>query len=280
MSEPTLLEVSAATKRFGGLAALDGVDFQVQAGRIYGIIGPNGAGKSTFVNVCTGVYRPTAGTILLQGEDVTGRPPHYRSRRGMARSFQNLMLFAEATVLDNVLAAAEVRHCRGFTATILGTPSARTARAAALAEAEQWLAFMGLEDRRDDLAGGLPAGSQRQLEIARALATDPRILFLDEPAAGLSDDEKSALMDAVRRLAERGIAIVLIEHNMPFVMGLCESIMVLNFGRKIAEGTPAEIISDEQVIEAYLGPGDDDEEDELGPSTAVRGVVPPAEAGD
>lgn len=251
-----MLEVSGITQVFGGVTALDAVSFSMTKGDITGVIGPNGAGKTTLFNIITGIYHQTSGTVLLEGKDVTGLPPEKLARRAMVRTFQNIELFGGMTVLENVMVGMHTRSSSGLLACALKMPWSISEERRIRNDARKWLEFAGIVDLADHPAGSLPFGKGRLLEIARALAIEPRIILMDEPAAGLNSQETLALARLIKQIRDLGITVVLVEHDMELVMDICDRIVVLNLGRKLAEGTPREIQESPEVIAAYLG--DDD----------------------
>jgi len=248
-----ILTVRGLSRRFGGLQAVNNIDLDLPAGRLLALIGPNGAGKSTTVNLLAGVLAPSAGSVMLGAVDLTGRPAHAVARAGLVRTFQNGRLFKRLSVLENVLVGADARYRGGLLSAVLRTPSFRAEQHAMAARALQLLAELGLADDAHREVGVLPYGQQRKIEIARALILEPRVLMLDEPAAGLNSGEVEALIAYVSGLRAKGLSILLIEHNMGLVMRLADRIAVLNFGQLIADGAPAEVRANEAVVEAYLG---------------------------
>ncbi|MCA2960242.1 MAG: ABC transporter ATP-binding protein [Silvanigrellales bacterium] len=248
-----LLQAEKLTVRFGGLVALNGFNLSVPKGGLIGLIGPNGAGKTTVFNLMTGVYKPTAGTVLFEGESIGGRPAHAIARRGIARTFQNIRLFSGLTVRENLLAATAYARRHETFGTILGWPASLARMRANEKKVEEMLSLVGLSAHADAEASSLPYGSQRKLEIARALMTDPSLLLLDEPAAGMNPTEKEALRKLVAQIAARGLGVLVIEHDMRFVMNLCTTITVLDHGEVICVGDPKTVQNDKAVIEAYLG---------------------------
>ena len=251
-----LLVAEKVRKEFGGLVATDDIDFTIPRGSIVALIGPNGAGKTTFFNQITGVYVPTSGSIVFDGTEVVGKPPHAIVELGVGRTFQNIRLFAQMTALENVLVGMHCRLRGGIVSSVVRTPRVRREEREARDRARELLTYCGLPRRHEEYAGTLPYGDQRRLEVARALATNPKLLLLDEPTAGMNPQETAALTGFVRQMRdEKDLTVLLIEHDMKVVMGVSERITVLDYGVAIAEGTPAEIRADERVIEAYLGRG-------------------------
>lgn len=254
----SLLSVENVTKQFGGLTALADVGLHVDQGEIVGVIGPNGAGKTTLFNIITGLYSPTKGHIFLNGQEITNLPPYKIAAMGFGRTFQNIRLFAKMSVLDNVLVAMHTKTKASLFDAIFHTPRARREEKQCLKRAEELLRLVDLWEERYEYAASLPYGKQRRLEIARALAMDLSLLLLDEPAAGMNELETQELLEIVRKLKQMNTTILLIEHDMKFVMNICERIYVLDYGRVIADGSPEEISSNQAVIDAYLGLAEDE----------------------
>jgi branched-chain amino acid transport system ATP-binding protein len=249
----TLLELRDLTMRFGGLVALDSVSFSIRRGEILGLIGPNGAGKTTCFNAMTGVFRPTSGEVLLEGRSISRRHRYEITRLGVARTFQNIRLFGEMTALENVMVGTDARHGTSVPGALLRLPRHYAEERAGVEKSMALLEFVGIADRAAEKARNLPYGYQRRLEIARALATEPKLLCLDEPAAGFNPAEKDDLVALIRKIREDGFTVLVIEHDMRVVMGVTDRIVVLEFGRKIADGEPDAIREDPAVVAAYLG---------------------------
>ncbi|AQW32639.1 ABC transporter ATP-binding protein (plasmid) [Ralstonia syzygii subsp. celebesensis] len=255
-----MLKLASISKRFGGLSVLQDVNIEVPQGTIFGLIGPNGAGKTTVFNLITGLLAPTGGTLTFAGASLVGRKPHQITQMGIARTFQNIRIFKEMTLLENVVVGMHRHLDYGAPGLLLSLPKYRAAERRARDRALELLSWVKLDHKAGDIADNLSYGDQRKLELARALATEPKLLLLDEPVAGMNTGEKVDLMAEIENIKARGYTIFMIEHDMRFVMGLCERIAVLNFGRIIAEGPPEAIRNNPQVIEAYLGRDDDEGE--------------------
>lgn len=252
-----LLEIKAINVKFGGVTALNNVDLHVNEGEIAALIGPNGAGKTTVFNIVTGYYTPTSGEVVLDGEKISGLRPYKIARKGLGRTFQNIRLFGDMTAAENVATAADSLNKSGLVGALFGVPRSRRDEKDAMEKAHELLHFIGLDHRAEQMAKNLPYGDQRRLEIARALALNPKVLLLDEPAAGFNPQEKVELGELIRKIRDRGFAVLLIEHDMSLVMKISDRVSVLDFGQKIAEGKPEEIQNSQRVIDAYLGVAED-----------------------
>lgn len=254
-----VLKINHISKNFGGISALTDVSFSINEGEIYGLIGPNGAGKTTMFNLITNIFSPSSGEIIFKEDNITGIKPHKITEKGICRTYQNIRLFSQMSALENVMVGGHCRSESGVMRSVFRTKYQRSEEKTLKENAEELLELVGLIKYKDVLAENLAYGQQRRLEIARALASDPSLLLLDEPAAGMNENETDSLFDLIKQVQARGITVLIIEHDMPLVMKLCDRITVLNFGKKLAEGTPFEIQNNEAVIEAYLGKEEEDD---------------------
>ncbi len=254
-----VLKIDHISKNFGGISALTDVTFSINEGEIYGLIGPNGAGKTTMFNLITNIFSPSSGEINFNGDDITGIKPHKITEKGICRTYQNIRLFSQMSALENVMVGGHSQTHSGVFKGVFRTKSQRKEEQDLKKKAEELLELVGLLEFKDVLSENLAYGQQRRLEIARALASNPRLLLLDEPAAGMNEKETDSLFDLIKKIQSKGITVLIIEHDMPLIMKLCDRITVLNFGKKLAEGTPDEIQNNEAVIEAYLGKEEEDD---------------------
>jgi branched-chain amino acid transport system ATP-binding protein len=254
-----VLQIKKISKNFGGLAALTDVSFSIEKGDIFGLIGPNGAGKTTMFNVITAMFPPSSGEVVLLGEGINGLKPYQITEKGICRTFQNIRLFPQMTALENVMIGEHCRGNAGVWSSVFRTKKQRQEEDRIRQKAENLLDTVGLSDFGETISENLSYGQQRRLEIARAMASDPKLLLLDEPAAGMNESETEDLFHLIKKIQQLGMTVLLIEHDMPLIMKICDRIAVLNFGKKIAEGTPKEIQNNPDVIEAYLGAEEDDE---------------------
>lgn len=254
-----VLEIQNVSKNFGGIHALQNVSFSINQGEIYGLIGPNGAGKTTMFNLITNIFEPSSGEIIFNNDNITGIKSHKITEKGICRTYQNIRLFSQMSALKNVMVGGHSRSSAGVFSSVFRTKAQRNEEIELNKKAEELLDLVGLLEHKDTLAENLAYGQQRRLEIARALASNPKLLLLDEPAAGMNEKETDSLYDLIKMIQSKGITVLIIEHDMPLVMKLCDRITVLNFGEKLAEGTPIEIQNNEAVIEAYLGKEEEDE---------------------